>query len=162
MVTHSYDVYNKGDPVIRQGEFGDTYYVCLTGACNVHTNKVCYVSMKLFFVQREYFLCFFRFGHFVVSIQAHTHIIPIKLKKKKKLLAEHVADPRLQGIAGIGEIVNTLQPGDDFGERALISEEPRAATIMPTEVSEFLTCSKKHFKVGMMVSFSFLLVFFET
>jgi CRP/FNR family transcriptional regulator, cyclic AMP receptor protein len=44
-----------------------------------------------------------------------------------------------------GRVLNTLGPGDFFGEMALLDDYPRSATVIAREPTECLTLTKWHF-----------------
>ena len=107
-------IFEKNTVIFRQGDMGDTFYVILTGSCEIRILK-----------------------------EVKEDMISEMTEEEKSQLLPSKNDPSifLKEIV----IVN-LGAGQFFGERALDSGEPRAATVIATAHTELLCVTREAYR----------------
>lgn len=106
------------DVVIHQGDPGDTFYIILQGSVNIY-----------------------RFDDDGPKLEP---LVLDTVKEFSKLDAD--PDKREELIAqSFGNYVVTLVAGFDFGERALVTNEPRSATVMTITPTDLLVVDREVF-----------------
>ena len=98
-----YQIFTKNEAIVRQNAYGYSYFIILTGECNIYVNNY--------------------------------------------LLGDEIADPIRSDRQGIGEYIDRIKQGVDFGEFALLNNQKRSATILAaTPTVECLVCLQSEFK----------------
>ncbi|CAF1575190.1 unnamed protein product [Adineta ricciae] len=106
------------DVVIRQNDPGDTFYIILQGSVNIY--RLDDETPKSF------------------ETDGNVEMDLMKLHDDPEKREEFIGE-------AFGNYIVTLVGGSDFGERALITNEPRSATVMTTSPTDLLVVDREVF-----------------
>ena len=139
------EIFNKDECVFNFGEVGDKFYIILEGKLSVliptKTKSRMPVATKTDFHNERLFR----------SLTRHNTIRRSDSKSKiTEIMKKNSFD--FDFLGSVGEIeqmqeIKTLQSGDSFGELALLSNQPRSATIICKENSYFAVLSQQDYKI---------------
>ena len=152
-------IFHRGEIVINFGEIGEEFFVILKGKVGVYVpNKI--VKTQNRYTEKElrkmFTKKFIDFDDEPIDYEVEKSEDAIKTLFEEQLAAQLNALKRansklnLKFLKEIGEIeemkeVSTLKEGNSFGELALISDSPRAATIKCKELCIFASLNRQEF-----------------
>lgn len=152
-------IFQKGECVVHFGEIGQDFYILLKGKVSVMMPSKVVKNFSVNYTEKDLrkMLTKSTLGHqetldseVTKTEEGLKQIFIDQLANQISILKRADSKLNLKFLRDIGRIdqmkeVSVMKEGESFGELALISEKPRAASIVCKELCIFATLSKQEF-----------------